>query len=108
MSQNYEPYEKRAKVLLESFSSNGDDYKEAKIPDELHDVEKCVIYMRMCGLSYGSIQYRLGMIPKKQIKAILNAYNPELINIDVNHHKIPKDLWKGYDWNWETFKKRTW
>lgn len=42
--------------------------------------EKCVIAFRKEGWTYGGIQRRLGMPPKKQIREVLLKWAPELID----------------------------
>lgn len=56
------------------------------IPDVSQDYpdcngfEKCVISMRKQGWTYAQIQSKLGMPPKKQIRAALLKWAPELID----------------------------
>ena len=47
---------------------------------ECNDFEKCVISLRLNGWTYGNIQKKLGMPPKKEISKVLNTWAPELVN----------------------------
>jgi len=97
-----EPYKHRAEIRIKEFSK----INEIEFPEDYTDVEKCVVYLRMQGHPYRSIQMDLGMISKKLIKDILNDYDPELVKMDTNYHKIPDNLHKNYDWDWDEFKKK--
>lgn len=44
------------------------------------DFEKCVIALRLNGWTYGNIQKKLGMPPKKLISAVLNKWAPQLVD----------------------------
>lgn len=55
---------------------------------ECSDFEKCVISLRLNGWTYGSIQKKLGMPPKKEISQVLKTWAPELI--DNSKQKVIK------------------
>lgn len=70
---------------------------------ECTDFEKCVIALRLKGWTYGDIQKKLGMPPKKQISSILKKWAPETIdNSKEKEVKISKweselyNIVKGY------------
>lgn len=100
--EKLEPYAHRADILIGEFKK----IDKVQFPENYSNVEKCIVYLRMQGYPYKSIQMNLGMISKKLIRDILNDYDPELIKLDTNYHKIPDNLHKDYDWNWEEFKKK--
>lgn len=98
-----EPYQHRAEIRIKEFSQS--KLNEISFPEDYTNVEKCIVYLRKCGHPYRSIQMDLGMISKKLIKTILNDFDPELVNMDTNYHKIPDNLHKNYDWDWNEFKR---
>ena len=52
--------------------------------------ELCILSMRNMSWSYAEIQKPLGMPSKKAIRAVLKAFDPELIEIDTNYKKLVK------------------
>lgn len=44
------------------------------------DFEKCIIALRLKSWTYGDIQKKLGMPPKKEISNVLSKWAPELID----------------------------
>lgn len=62
--------------------------------DNATPFEKCIILLRTHGWNYNQIQNWLGNPSKKQIRAVLLQYAPELIDLDVNKHKLksPSDI----------------
>ena len=65
---------------------------------ECSDFEKCVISLRLNGWTYGNIQKKLGMPPKKEISLILKKWAPELI--DNSKEKIIKiSSWESEIYN---------
>lgn len=59
-------------------------YKDAS------DLEKAILALRNNSYSYAEIQKALGNPSKKFIRKVLLKYDPELINIDTNFHKLAK------------------
>lgn len=71
-------------------------YSWYKLPDIsakyplANDFELCILTMRNMSWSYAEIQKPLGMPSKKAIRAVLKAFDPELIEIDTNYKKLAK------------------
>ena len=59
-------------------------YKDAS------DLEKAILAFRNNSYSYAEIQKALGNPSKKFIRQVLLKYDPELIDIDTNFHKLAK------------------
>ena len=59
-------------------------YKDAS------DLEKAILALRNNSYSYAEIQKALGNPSKKFIRQVLLKYDPELIDIDTNSHKLAK------------------
>lgn len=59
-------------------------YKDAS------DLEKAILALRNNSYSYTEIQKALGNPSKKFIRQVLLKYDPELIDIDTNFHKLAK------------------
>lgn len=59
-------------------------YKDAS------DLEKAILALRNNSYSYAEIQKSLGNPSKKFIRQVLLKYDPELIDIDTNFHKLAK------------------
>lgn len=59
-------------------------YKDAS------NLEKAILALRNNSYSYAKIQKALGNPSKKFIRQVLLKYDPELINIDTNFHKLAK------------------
>lgn len=55
------------------------------------DFEKCVLLLRLGGLSYGQIQTQLGNPSKKQIREVLLKWAPELIDLNLTSYR--SKLW---------------
>ena len=109
-------YEKKYLELTGGFMKCADDVSD-EFP-EANGFEKSIIALRRNGWNYGDIQLKLGMPPKKQIRAVLLKWAPELIdnskakvikisvpeselyNIIKNHNnesfKIGNDSWKFF------------
>ena len=105
-------YEKKYLQLTQLFGVKNisDEFPEA------NGFEKSVIVLRRNGWNYGDIQQKLGMPPKKQIRAALLKWAPELIdnsktkiitvstpeselyNIIKSHNNETFDMW-GDKWN---------
>ena len=102
-------YEKKYLELTNGFMKCIDDISN-EFP-EANGFEKIVIALRREGWNYGDIQLKLGMPPKKQIRAVLLKWAPELIdnsktkivkistseselyNIIKNHDNETFDIW---------------
>ena len=55
----------------------------------MSDLEAKIIELRRDGLSYGSIQLKLGNPSKKFIKETLKQYAPELVgDVTTNYNKL--------------------
>lgn len=54
------------------------------------DLEKAILALRNNSYSYAEIQKALGNPSKKFIRQVLLKYDPELIDIDTNFHKLAK------------------
>lgn len=54
------------------------------------DLEKAILALRNNSYSYAKIQRALGNPSKKFIRQVLLKYDPELIDIDINFHKLAK------------------
>lgn len=105
-------YEKKYLQLTQMFGVKdiSDEFPNA------NGFEKSVIALRRNGWNYGDIQQKLGMPPKKQIRAALLKWAPELIdnsktkiitvstpeselyNIIKSHNNEIFDMW-GDKWN---------
>ena len=79
-------YEKKYLELTSGFMKCTDDVSD-EFP-EANGFEKSIIALRREGWNYGDIQLKLGMPPKKQIRAVLLKWAPELI--DNSKTKIVK------------------
>ena len=71
-------YEKKYLELTSGFMKCADDVS-GEFP-EANGFEKSIIALRKNGWNYGDIQLKLGMPPKKQIRAVLLKWAPELID----------------------------
>ena len=71
-------YEKKYLELTNGFLKCFDDIS-SEFPDA-SGFEKIVIGLRREGWNYGDIQLKLGMPPKKEIRAVLLKWAPELID----------------------------
>lgn len=71
-------YEKKYLELTSGFMKCVDDISD-EFPDA-NGFEKSIIALRRKGWNYGDIQLKLGMPPKKQIRAVLLKWAPELID----------------------------
>lgn len=71
-------WSKKYKELTSGFYKCCDDISE-KYP-ECNDFEKCVISLRLKSWTYGNIQKKLGMPPKKEISIVLNKWAPETVD----------------------------
>lgn len=71
-------WEKKYIELTSGFYKCCDDIS-AQYP-ECNDFEKCIIALRLKGWTYGNIQKKLGMPPKKEISLILNKWAPETVD----------------------------
>ena len=70
--------------ILKTYKDLISSYKDAS------DLEKAILALRNNSYSYAEIQRALGNPSKKMIRQILLKYDPELINIDTNYHKLAK------------------
>lgn len=71
-------WKKKYNELTSGFYKCCDDISE-QYP-ECDDFEKCVISLRLKGWTYGNIQKKLGMPPKKEISRVLNKWAPETVD----------------------------
>ena len=71
-------WKKKYNELVSGFYKCCDDISE-KYP-ECNDFEKCVISLRLKSWTYGNIQKKLGMPPKKEISIVLNKWAPETVD----------------------------
>ena len=90
--EQLESYNKRAEVVFKEINTEGEVF-----PEEATVLEKCVLHLRRNRFSYKQIQEKMGMLPKAMVREILLKYDPELINLDTNYHKIPDNMHKDYD-----------
>lgn len=74
----------KLKEILDKYSDLVSQYKDAS------ELEKAILALRNNSYSYGEIQRALGNPSKKTIRQILLKYDPELIDIDTNYHKLAK------------------
>ena len=70
--------------ILKTYKDIISQYKDAS------DLEKAILALRNNSYSYAEIQKALGNPPKKFIRQVLLKYDPELIDIDTNFHKLAK------------------
>lgn len=74
-------YETHLKRLEQTFGKFL-DYPDAE------PLEKCIILLKRQKMTYKQIQKILGNPSKEIIKAAILKYEPDLLNIDCNHHKL--------------------
>lgn len=89
-------YKEKYKQFINDWIENSQDIS-SKYP-ECNDFEKCVLLLRTKNLSYGDIQKKLGMPPKKSIRNVLNKWAPELID-----NSIKKEAKIFENWNSEIY-----
>lgn len=70
--------------ILKEYKDLISQYKDAS------DLEKAILALRNNSYSYSEIQRALGNPSKKMIRQVLLKYDPELIDIDTNYHKLAK------------------
>ena len=70
--------------ILKTYKDIIIQYKDAS------DLEKAILALRNNSYSYAEIQKALGNPSKKFIRQVLLKYDPELIDIDTNSHKLAK------------------
>ena len=70
--------------ILKTYKDLIEPYKDAS------DLEKAILALRNNSYSYCEIQKALGNPSKKFIRQVLLKYDPELIDIDTNFHKLAK------------------
>lgn len=70
--------------ILKTYKDIIFQYKDAS------DLEKAILALRNNSYSYAEIQKALGNPSKKFIRQVLLKYDPELIDIDTNFHKLAK------------------
>ena len=70
--------------ILKAYKDIISQYKDAS------DLEKAILALRNNSYSYAEIQKALGNPSKKFIRQVLLKYDPELIDIDTNFHKLAK------------------
>lgn len=70
--------------ILKTYKDIIIQYKDAS------DLEKAILALRNNSYSYTEIQKALGNPSKKFIRQVLLKYDPELIDIDTNFHKLAK------------------
>ena len=70
--------------ILKKYKDIISQYKDAS------DLEKAILALRNNSYSYAEIQKALGNPSKKFIRQVLLKYDPELIDIDTNFHKLAK------------------
>ena len=70
--------------ILKTYKDIIIQYKDAS------DLEKAILVLRNNSYSYAEIQKALGNPSKKFIRQVLLKYDPELIDIDTNFHKLAK------------------
>ena len=70
--------------ILKTYKDIIIQYKDAS------DLEKAILALRNNSYSYAEIQKSLGNPSKKFIRQVLLKYDPELIDIDTNFHKLAK------------------
>lgn len=80
-------WEEKYKEITSGFYKCAEDIS-SKYKD-CNGFEKCVITLRLNGWTYGNIQKKLGMPPKKSISQVLKDWAPELIdNAKEKENKI--------------------
>ena len=70
--------------ILKTYKDIIIQYKDAS------DLEKAILALRNNSYSYAEIQKALGNPSKKFIRQVLLKYDPELIDIDSDFHKVTK------------------
>lgn len=70
--------------ILKTYKDIITQYKDAS------NLEKAILALRNNSYSYAEIQKALGNPSKKFIRQVLLKYDPELIDIDTNFHKLAK------------------
>ena len=70
--------------ILKTYKDIIIQYKDAS------DLDKAILALRNNSYSYAEIQKALGNPSKKFIRQVLLKYDPELIDIDTNFHKLAK------------------
>ena len=70
--------------ILKTYKDIIIQYKDAS------DLEKAILALRNNSYSYAEIHKALGNPSKKFIRQVLLKYDPELIDIDTNFHKLAK------------------
>ena len=70
--------------ILKTYKDIIIQYKDAS------DLEKAILALRNNSYSYAEIQKALGNPSKKFIRQVLLKYEPGLIDIDTNFHKLAK------------------
>ena len=70
--------------ILKTYKDIIIQYKDAS------DLEKAILALRNNSYSYSEIKKALGNQSKKLIRQVLLKYDPELIDIDTNFHKLAK------------------
>ena len=70
--------------ILKTYKDIIFQYKDAS------DLEKAILALRNNSYSYAEIQKALGNPSKKFIRQVLLKYDPELIDVDTNFHKLAK------------------
>lgn len=89
-------WERKYRELTSGFYKCAEDISD-KYP-ECNNFEKCIIALRLKGWTYGDIQKKLGMPPKKEISLILNKWAPEIVdNSKTKESKLSK--WEGELYN---------
>ena len=74
-------YEEHLKRLEQNFGKFL-DYPDAE------PLEKCILLLKRIKMTYKQIQNVLGNPSKEIIKSTILKYEPELLNIDCNKHKL--------------------
>lgn len=74
-------YEEHLKRLEQNFGKFL-DYPDAE------PLEKCILLLKRRKMTYKQIQKFLGNPSKETIKSTILKYEPELLNIDCNQHKL--------------------
>ncbi len=72
----------KLKEILDKYPSLASQYEDAT------DLEKAILVLRNNSYSYGEIQRALGNPSKKLIRQVLLKFDPRLIEIDTNYHKL--------------------
>lgn len=85
-------YNELTSGLLQCFEDISEKYPNANA------FEKCVIGLRTKGWTYGQIQSKLGMPAKKQLRAVLLKWAPDLIDNSVEKviriHETESNLYR--------------